>query len=38
MAHEGVAGAARSVELLDDVHVCAEFPVVKPKHEKTDGR
>jgi hypothetical protein len=31
MVHEGVAGAVRSVELLDDIHVCAELPVVKPK-------
>jgi hypothetical protein len=26
------------VELLDDLHACADLPVVKPKHEKTDER
>jgi len=33
MAHEGVAGAARYVELLDDIHSSVDLPVVKPKHE-----
>ena len=38
MAHEGVAGIARQVEMLDDIHSSADLPVVKPKHEMTDGR
>ena len=33
MTIEGVAGIARHVELLDDHHVSANLPAVKPKHE-----
>ncbi len=29
---------ARYVELLEDIHVCADLPVVKPKHEIIDDR
>jgi hypothetical protein len=39
MALEGLAGhTARHVALLDDLRACADLPVVKLKHEMTEGR
>jgi len=38
MAARAPPAVACYVELLDDIHACADLPVVKPKHEKTDGR
>ena len=29
---------ARRVELLDDLHACADLTVVKPKHEMADSK
>jgi hypothetical protein len=39
MAFEGLAGhTTRHVELLDNIHASADLQVIKPKHERTDGR
>ena len=38
MTHEGLAGTARHLELLDNIHAYADLPVVKPKHEMADSR